>query len=260
VADGNPFRLDDRVAVITGGGTGVGAATAMLFAEHGADVVLAARHADELERVADAVGQRTGRRALPVVTDVRSDGDITRLVDRVSTELGRVDVLVNNAGGTSTARLAEASTASIDKVIGLNLRGPTILTREVGKLMMRQRSGTIVNVSSNAGVVGMKGGAAYSSAKAGLQMLTRVAAAEFGPYGIRVNCVALGPIASERVIKAWQTAALDEDALAARLPLRRVGLPVEVARCILFLASPASSYVTGQTLNCDGGPVMGGLD
>jgi len=257
---GDPFSLDGAVALITGGGTGVGAATALLLADRGANVVLAARHLAELEQTAQRIRDRSGRRALAVVADMKIDEDIAALVRRTEAEFDKIDVLVNNAGGTRAGLLVNEPTRAIDSALNLNLRGPLLLTREVGQRMVAQRAGAIVNISSGAGVTGMKGGAAYSAAKAGLQMLTRVTAAELGPYGVRANCVALGPIATERAIAAWNSIDLDLEGMTSRLPLRRVGTPEEVAYCVLFLASSASSYVTGQTFACDGGPILGGVD
>jgi NAD(P)-dependent dehydrogenase (short-subunit alcohol dehydrogenase family) len=125
--------------------------------------------------------------------------------------------------------------------------------------MIEQQSGSIVNVSSAAGIGGVKGGAHYASAKAGLQMLTRVTAAEWGRYGIRANCVAVGLVASERAVDAWAVAGIEADAIAAGIPLGRAGQPVEVAYPMLFLVSDAASYVSGQTFSVDGGPSMGGI-
>ena len=140
----------------------------------------------------------------------------------------------------------------------LNVRGPFLCTREVGRHMIERRSGAIVNVSSGAGVTGVKGGAHYSAAKSGLQMFTRVTAAEWGRYGIRCNCVAVGLVASERAEAAWEVAHIDQELVAAQAPLGRAGKPIEVAWPILFLASEAASYVSGQTFGVDGGPSIGG--
>jgi 3-oxoacyl-[acyl-carrier protein] reductase len=254
------FDLTGRVAIITGGGTGIGAATARLFAEHGADSVVASRTESELERVATEIAAASGRRCVPVPTDVKEEADVVRLVARTVDEFGRIDILINNAGGTRLGPLADLPTRAFDSVVGLNLRGPYLCTREVGKHMIARRSGAIVNVSSGAGVNGVKGGAHYAAAKAGLQMFTRVTAAEWGRHGIRANCVAVGLVASERAVAAWEVAQLDQDAIAAGIPLGRAGAPVEVAYAMLFLVSDAASYVSGQTFSVDGGPAIGGID
>jgi citronellol/citronellal dehydrogenase len=253
------FSLTDRVAIVTGGGTGIGAATARLFAEHGADVVIASRTVAELERVAAEVESATGRRCVPVPTDVKEEDQVVRLVERTIAELGKVDILVNNAGGTRLGRLEDLPTRAFDSAVDLNLRGPYLCTREAGRHMIEQRSGAIVNVSSGAGVNGVKGGAHYAAAKAGLQMFTRVTAGEWGRYGIRANCVAVGLVASERAVDAWEVAHLDQQSMVEGIPLGRTGTPLEVAYAMLFLVSDAASYVSGQTFSVDGGPGMGGI-
>jgi 3-oxoacyl-[acyl-carrier protein] reductase len=253
------FDLSGRVAIITGGGTGIGAATARLFAEHGADSVIASRTEEDLHRVAGEVESAGGRRCVPVRTDMKEEEQVVRLVERTIEEFGKIDILINNAGGTRLGPLNDLPTRAFDSAIDLNLRGPYLCTREAGRHMIEQGSGAIVNVSSGAGVGGVKGGAHYASAKAGLQMFTRVTAAEWGRYGIRANCVAVGLVASERAVEAWKVARIDPDAMVEGIPLRRVGQPAEVASAMLFLVSDAASYVSGQTFSVDGGPSMGGI-
>jgi NAD(P)-dependent dehydrogenase (short-subunit alcohol dehydrogenase family) len=166
---------------------------------------------------------------------------------------------VNNAGGTRLGPLESLPTRGWDSIFELNVRGPFLCTREAGRHMIEQGDGgAIVNVSSAAGVNGVKGGAHYSAAKAGLQMFTAVTAAEWGRHGIRTNCVAVGLVASERAVAAWEVANMDAAAIAAQVPLGRTGTPREVAFPILFLVSDAASYVNGQTFSVDGGPMMGG--
>jgi citronellol/citronellal dehydrogenase len=257
VLDG--YDLTGRVAIVTGGGTGIGAATAHRLARHGADVVIASRTAAELERTSQAVERASGRRCLAVPTDVKDEEQVARLVQRTVDELGRIDILINNAGGTRMGPLAGISTRGWDASFDLNVRAAYFCTREAGRHLVAQKSGAIVNVSSAAGVTGVRGGAHYSSAKAALQMFTRVTAAEWGRYGIRVNCVAVGLVASERAVDAWRVAQLDAGAASAATPLARPGTPDEVAQAIVFFASDAASYITGQTLGVDGGPQMGGI-
>jgi NAD(P)-dependent dehydrogenase (short-subunit alcohol dehydrogenase family) len=254
------FDLTGKVAVVTGGGTGIGAATARLLAEHGADIVIASRTTEEIERVAASIGEASGRRCVPVTTDVKQEGDVTRMVQRTVDELGSIDILVNNAGGTRLGPLESMPTRGWDSIFELNVRGPFLCTREAGRHMIEQgNGGAIVNVSSGAGRTGVKGGAHYSAAKAGLQMFTSVTAAEWGRYGIRANCVAVGLVASERAVEAWRVANLDTRAATEQTPIGRPGTPEEVAQAIVFFASDAASYISGQTLAVDGGPQMGGI-
>src|SRR5207237_866192 len=241
------FALSGRVAIVTGGGTGIGAASARLLARHGASVVLAGRTEARLEAVAAEVQDAAGVRALAVPTDVKIEDDVVRLVARTMDELGRIDVVVNNAGGTRMMPAEDVPTHLWDSVLALNARGAFLLTREAGRHMIRQRRGAFVNISSSAGMHGVLGATAYGAAKSGLQMFTRIVAAEWGRFGIRANCLAVGLIASENAKEAWRAARLDATALAATIPLRRVGEPEEVASAVHFLASDASSYVTGQT-------------
>lgn len=247
-----------RVAIVTGGGTGIGYATALQLAKLGARVVVCSRTADELERAAATIRTESGSQCLAVPTDVKDEDAVIRMVQRTVEEFGRVDVLVNNAGGTRMGPLESIPTRGWDSIYDLNVRSAYFCTREAGKHMIAQRSGAIVNISSNAGITGIKGGAHYSSAKAALQMFTTVTAAEWGRHGIRANCVAAGMIASPRAEAAWKVAGLDTGQMRG-IPLGRPGTPDEMANAIVFLASDAASYITGQTFAVNGGPSLSGI-
>ncbi len=252
------FDFTGRVAIVTGGGTGIGAATATLLARLGAHLAIAARKADRLETAASRISQLSGSRCLAVPTDVRDEEQVANLIQRVVEHYGRLDILINNAGGAVLSPLKEVTTKMWERSFALNVHGAYYCTREAGRHFMTQRSGVIVNVSSLAGVHGTKGAAPYSAAKAALQMFTRVAAAEWGPHGIRINCVAPGMILSEITEEHLRSSNIDMAAGIANFPLRRAGRPEDVANAIAFLASDAASYITGETLVVGGGPVMGG--
>ena len=252
------FNFTDRVAIVTGGGTGIGAATALMLARLGADVVIASRKAEVLQAKAAEIAAATGRRCIAIPTDVRAEEQVTRLVEQTVAHFGRIDILINNAGGTILAPLKDVASTSWMKSFDLNIHSAYYCTREVGKHFMSQGSGVIVNVSSMAGVHGTKGGAPYSASKAALQMFTRVAAAEWGPYGIRINCVAPGMILSEVATEHLKASKIDIEAATKIFPLQRAGRPEDVANAIVWFASDAAGYVSGETLAVCGGPVLGG--
>jgi len=249
-----------RVAIVTGGGTGIGFAAALQLANLGAAVVIVSRTADELERSATRIRGESGSPCLAVPADVKNEDAVIRMVQRTMDTYGRIDVLINNAGGTRMGPLESIPTKGWDSIFDLNIRSAYLCTREAGKHMIAQRSGAIVNISSNAGITGVKGGAHYSAAKSALQMFTTVTAAEWGRHGIRANCVAAGMIASPRAVEAWKVAGLDPASMATAIPLRRPGTPDEIANMIVFFASDAASYITGQTIAVNGGPTLGGIN
>ena len=253
-----PFQLTDQIAVITGGGTGIGRATAHVLAEHGAHVVLASRRVENLERVAAEVRER-GRRALVVPTDVRKPEDCRALIERTIAEFGQIDILVNNAGGSQMMPLEAWTLEGWENMIALNLRSVFLLSQAAARHMIPRRRGAIVNISSGAGETGLPYVAPYGAAKAGVNNLTRSLAAALGPHGIRVNSIAVGAIKSEGFLRAMAKAGRDPDAVGATNALGRAGLPEEIAWPILFLASGASSFLSGETIGVNGGPGVPGM-
>ncbi|HEX8058975.1 MAG TPA: SDR family oxidoreductase [Novosphingobium sp.] len=256
MAEGYDFA--GKVAIVTGGGTGIGAATALLLARYGADVAIAGRTEATLAPTAAAVETETGRRCIWIRADVSVEAEVEAMVARVIAEFGRIDVLVNGVGWGDHAKLSDVDLAAWRFEFTRNLDTGFLCSQAVGRHMRAQRSGTIVNLSSVAGNDGVQGLAAYSVAKSGIQMFTRVAAAEWGQYGIRINCVAPGLIATENATKDFVANNIDVDTFCANYPIPRAGRAEDVARAIVFFASEASSYITGETLTVAGGPIVGG--
>ena len=252
------FDLGGRVALVTGGSDGIGRAIAILLAERGADVAVAARRAERLEQAAKAIGEAGGRRTLAVTGDVTDAEQAASIVARTLKEFSRLDILVNNAGGAQYAALRKASAEQWRRDLDLNLSS-AFYCSQAAYPHLAKSGGCIVNISSLAGQHGTMGTIGYSSAKAGLQMLTRTAAAEWGPKGVRVNAVAAGMTATRKALAGWEKSGLDVDRLCKVFPLRRPGKPEEVAEAVAFLASDAASYITGETLTVGGGPQMKGL-
>lgn len=249
----------DKIVIVTGGGEGIGAATARLFAHAGATLVIAGRTAATLDRTAAAIAADSGGIAIGMATDVTDEAQCIRLIREVTDRFGRIDVLVNNAGGARQIPMRKFRTDKYLAEFDLNLHSAFYCSRAAADAMIAQGGGAIVNVSSLAGVNGTMGVAPYAAAKAGLQMMTRVAAAEWGPRGIRVNCVAAGMIATEKARANWAKTGFDEAAAASAFPLRRAGTPEDVAQAILFMASDAAAYISGETLVVGGGPQLKGM-
>ena len=243
------FRLDGRVAIVTGASSGLGVAFARGLAEAGADVVLGARRVDRLEQTAELV-RAAGRRVVTVTTDVASPEDCQALVDAAMSALGRVDVLVNNAGVGTAVPATRESPEEFRRVIEVNLNGCYWMAQACGRVM--QPGSSIINISS---VLGLTTGglpqAAYSASKAGLNGLTRDLASQWTQRkGIRVNSVAPGFFESE-MTDTYPEGYLE--LALQRVPARRTGDPAELAATVVFLASDAAGYITGQTLPVDGG-------
>ena len=245
--------------MVTGGGTGIGRDTALLLAERGADVVVAGRRLEPLEEAAGEI-RKLGRRALPVPTDVRKPEQCKAMIAAAIEAFGRLDILINNAGGAhGHIGIAKMDLAKWDRDVQLNLNA-ALYCSQAAYPHLKASKGCVVNISSQAGVGGTQGVAAYSAAKAGLQMLTRVMAAEWGPVGIRVNCVAPGMTATEAAELGWNKRGYDAAAAAKEsFSLKRYGEMREVSQGIVFFASPAASYITGETMAIVGGSKIGGM-
>jgi len=245
--------LAGRVAIVTGGTRGIGAAIAASLAEDGAAVVVSGRDAERLDRAVRAL-EELGRAVHGVVAEAARREDCDRLVEAAKERFGRVDILVNNAGVTRDGLLVRMKDEDWDRVIAVNLRGAFLMTRAVTKAMVRQKSGgRIINITSTAGAMGNAGQANYSAAKAGLIGLTKAAARELAHWSILVNAVAPGLIETDM---AAALPAEAREALLAQVPLKRIGAAHEVAEMVRFLAGDGAAYVTGQVFHVNGGLYM----
>jgi 7-alpha-hydroxysteroid dehydrogenase len=248
------FRLDGRVAIVTGAGRGIGAEIARAFAEVGARVLCVARTASEIEDTADSI-RAAGGEAETCVADVTGAGEPERIARAALGRFGRLDVLVNDAGGRGHVPTRRARDEDFFEAMALNFRAPVYLTRAAAPAL-RERGGAVVNVSSGFARVAHVGSIPYGGAKAALEQATRMLALEYAPE-VRVNAIRVGACRTGNMQKNLLEAVPGiEDRLVAWTPLRRLGEPEDVARAALFLASEASSYVTARVLDVDGGVTL----
>ena len=246
------FKLDGRVALITGGTQGLGLAMAQALAEAGADVVLTSRNLEKARQSASALASASGRRVVGLAVDVTDAQQIERLVEEVITTFGRIDILVNNAGINIRKPLETYDEASWDLVQGTNLKAPFLCARAVAPQMKKQGAGRIINLASMLGQVALPERSAYCASKGGVIQLTKVLALELAAHNITVNAICPGPIATELNIPVMNNPQANQLFLS-HIPLGRWGKPEELGGAIIFLASDASSFMTGATLTIDGG-------
>ncbi len=245
------FSLEGQVAIITGGGTGIGRSIALEFAKAGADVVVASRRLSVLEEVAEEV-RSLGRRSLAVPADITNKVDVDNMVQRVMDEFGVIDILVNNAGTIVRASLLEHSEEDWDAVLDTNLKGYYLCSQAVGKRMVEQKRGNIINIASLRAITAAPGRASYCVSKAAVIMLTRVLALELVSYKIRANAIAPGWVKTNINKVLWDDPETYKQ-IADPIPMGRWAEPSDIASVALFLASDASSYMTGSTIVVDGG-------
>lgn len=258
--DVSQFSLEGQVALITGGSRGMGESTAIGFAKAGANVVVTSRKLPDLEKVANEV-RKLGRRSLAVETHIGRIDQLQPLVDRVVAEFGKIDILVNNAGTNFFMPAIDMTEKGWDTVMNLDLKGLFFLSQAVARVMRDRGGGKIINISSVSGFRVQVPTGHYSIAKAGVVMATKVMALEWAKYNIRVNCIAPGAIDTRLYDSIFSVlpedqARVQKEEAAKRIPMGRIGQPREIANAIIFLASDASSYVTGQTFAVDGGSLL----
>lgn len=245
-------KLDDKIAIVTGGGSGIGQSIALGLAREGCDVALCGRRLEPLQETVRRI-EALGRRALALSVDVSRGEAVQGFVDEVVKVFGRVDILVNNAGVTRDNLLIRMTEEQWDEVLTTNLKGAFLFGKAVARPMMKQRGGSIVQISSIIGLIGNAGQCNYAASKAGLIALTQSMAKELASRNIRVNAVAPGFIVSQMtnaLPEALRTKMLGE------IPLGRFGAGEDIANAVVFLASEDASYVTGQVLSVNGGMTM----
>ena len=245
------MKLEGKIALVTGGSQGLGKAIALKLAENGADIaiVYVGPEAPALETVKEI--EAMGRRVKAYVCDVRDEQAVEDTVNAVKEDLGKVDILVNNAGVTRDTLMVTMKDADYDLVLDINLKGAFHMTRACYRDFMRKRYGKIINISSIAGLVGNAGQVNYAASKAGLIAMSKSIAKELGGRGVCCNCIAPGFIATD------MTKDIKEDnPLLMQVPMKKMGTPEDVANVALFLASPESDYITGETIRVDGGLAM----
>ena len=244
------FSLPGRVAIVTGAGRGIGAATARTYAEAGADLVLAARTKEQLDAVADDI-RAMGRRALVIPCDVNENEAVEDIVAQAMNEFGRIDVVVNNAGGSMPRPFMDTSAGYLERAFHFNVTTAFVLTKAAAPHMLASGSGAVVNISSAIGRLRDRGFVAYGTAKAALTHMTRLMAADLAPK-VRVNAIAVGSVATSALEIVLDNQEI-HDEMVRRTPVKRLGVPEDIAYCALYLASDAGSFITGKLLEVDGG-------
>lgn len=242
------FSLAGRVAIVTGAGRGIGKAIALSLADAGATVVVAARTASDIENTASEIKQKGGK-ALAVPTDVRLSNQANNLVDATVKKFSKIDILVNNAGGSFNVSSMDISEGGWDAIIRENLKSVFLCSQAAAKIMIEQGKGAIINIASTAGLNAYSFNAAYGAAKAGIINLTKTMATDLAKYNIRVNAIAPGYIATPGILQLFG----DRLEAAKQIPLAHLGQPEDIVGGVIYLASDASLYVTGETLVIDGG-------
>jgi len=244
--------LADKVCLVTGGSRGIGRAICLRLAQEGANVVVNYSTGEDMASQVVREIKKLGQRAIMYKADVSSFDQVSKMIDDIVKEFGRIDILVNNAGVTKDALILRMSEQDWDKVIDVNLKGVFNASRACVKYMVKQRKGKIINISSIVGIYGNAGQVNYAASKAGIIGFTKSLAKELGSRGITVNAVAPGFIKTDMTASFLEK----EDQIVSRIPLKRLGNPDEVANLVVFLASGKADYITGQIIAIDGGMTL----
>jgi 3-oxoacyl-[acyl-carrier protein] reductase len=246
------FSLNNKIAIVTGSGQGIGRVIARTFAEAGADLVIADIRMDTAEATATDI-RSLQRKAFTFQVDVRDKNQVDEMVTKTIEKFGCIDILVNNAGfGHMTVPLVEMNEEEWDKCVTLNLKSTFLCCKAVSRVMMRQKRGTIINMASMAALGAYPMGANYSAAKAAIKNLTETLSVELGPHNIRVNALAPGVIETQLTAELYKKRPELKEQRLKNVPLRRLGTPEDVANVALFLASDASNYISGETIAIKG--------
>jgi len=248
---GNQFNLSGKVAIVTGGGRGIGRAIALGLAEAGASVTVASRTQNEIEAVAEEI-RKLGGKALAVVTDLTINEQLENLVQMTLQEFGRIDILVNNAARSFLRGLLDLREDGWDKIFNTNVKAAWLLSRAVARKMIEQKSGCIINITTVGAEKAEMGMAAYGCSKAALKMLTRCMAREWASYGIRVNAVGPTLTRTDFSKPIWSNPEVVKH-VAMAIPMGRIAEPEEIVGSVLFLASDAANFITGHSIYVDGG-------
>ncbi len=243
------MRLKNKVAVVTGGASGIGKGAALRFAEEGAKIVLGDVSEEALEKAVNEIKEK-GAEAMGVMCNVGDSMDVSNIMNRAKETFGSLDILVNNVGVGTQATLLDTQDEDLDRAVDTNFKGQVKCAREAAKIMVEQKNGVIISTSSGAGIHGMAGNAVYAGNKSAILRMSRDWAKELGPMGVRVNCIVPGPTRTPSLMSIPQE---QQDYLATTIPLQRLGEPKDLGDAFVFLASDEASFVTGATLEVTGG-------